>query len=65
VRNLAEKMLTYALGRGIERYDRPAIDKIMKETAADGYRFSSLVLAVAKSVPFDKQRAESTVVAAQ
>jgi mono/diheme cytochrome c family protein len=65
VRNLAEKMLTYALGRGIERYDRPAIDKIMKETAASGYRFSSLVLAVAKSVPFDKQRAETTVLAAQ
>ena len=63
VRNLSEKMLTYALGRGIEPYDRPAIDLIMKETAAGGYRFSSLVTAVAKSVPFDRQRAETAPLA--
>jgi hypothetical protein len=56
-------MLTYALGRGIEPYDRPAVDLIMKETAAGGYRFSSLVTAVVKSVPFDKQRADTTTVA--
>jgi len=57
VRNLSEKMLTYALGRGIEPYDRPAVDRIMEETAAGGYRFSSLVTAVIKSLPFEYQRA--------
>jgi hypothetical protein len=63
IRNLSEKMLTYSIGRGTERYDRPAIDKIMSQTAEGGYRFSSLVLAVVKSVPFDEQRAESPAVA--
>jgi len=65
IRNLSEKMLTYALGRGIERFDRPAIDQIMKQTAGSGYRFSALVLAVVQSVPFEKQRAETTTVAAR
>jgi len=60
VRNMAEKMLTYGLGRGIEPYDRPAVDRIMNETATGGYRFSSLVAAVIKSVPFEDQRADAT-----
>jgi hypothetical protein len=63
IRNLSEKMLTYALGRGIEAYDRPAIDQIMRETAAGGYRFSSLVGAVVRSVPFEKQRAGTATLA--
>ena len=61
IRNLAEKMLIYSLGRGIERTDRPAVDQIMKEVAASGYRFSALVGAVVKSVPFDRQRTENAV----
>ena len=63
IRNLSEKMLMYALGRGIEPYDRPAIDQIMRETAAGGYRFSSLVGAVVRSVPFEKQRAGTAMLA--
>ena len=59
VTTVAEKLLTYALGRGIEHYDRPAIRAIVREAAADGYRWSSLVLGVARSLPFQMRRAES------
>ncbi len=59
LRNLAEKMLIYSLGRGVERSDRPAIDRIVQEMTAGQFRFSALVLAVAKSVPFDQQRTEA------
>jgi len=45
-RCLTEKMLTYALGRGLERADRRDVDRIMARLARDGYRFSTLVLAV-------------------
>ena len=51
-RGLAEKLLTYALGRGLEYYDRCAVDAICAATAAGDDRFSSLVLAIAKSEPF-------------
>ena len=52
VRNLTEKMLTYALGRGLESYDAPAVNRIIKELASNQYRFSSLVLGIVKSEPF-------------
>jgi hypothetical protein len=55
-RCLAEKMLTYALGRGLESYDRCAVDDICAEAARNGSRFSSLVLAVVKSEPFQKRK---------
>ena len=51
-RCLAEKMLTYALGRGLERADRRAVDRIVARLARDGYRFSALVLAIVESAPF-------------
>jgi mono/diheme cytochrome c family protein len=51
-RCLAEKLLTYALGRGMEYYDRCAVDKIVNVTAADKYRFHTLVKAIATSRPF-------------
>jgi hypothetical protein len=57
---LAEKLLTYALGRGTESYDRPAIDQIVKKTADRGHRFSSLVLAVAESYPFQMRRGDES-----
>jgi hypothetical protein len=53
---LAERMLTYALGRGTEYYDRPALDEIARRTEADGDRFAALILAVAESFPFQNQR---------
>ena len=52
VRCLSEKMLTYALGRGLERYDRRAVDKIVEAVAKDDYRFSSLISEIIKSDPF-------------
>ena len=52
VRNVTEKLLTYSLGRGLERFDRPTVDAISRQVAADGYKFSSLVLAVVNSTPF-------------
>jgi hypothetical protein len=50
--NVAGKLLTYATGRGAEYYDAPAIRKVVREAAPDGYRWSTLILDIAKSVPF-------------
>jgi hypothetical protein len=55
-RCLAEKMLTFALGRGVEAYDRCAIDRIVKEIESKEYRFSALVLGVVTSEAFLKRR---------
>jgi hypothetical protein len=55
-RCLSEKMLTYALGRGLERADRRHVDRIVARLARDGYRFSALVLAVVESEPFRNAR---------
>jgi hypothetical protein len=51
-RCLAEKMLTYAIGRGLDRSDRAAVDRIVARLARDDYRFSAMVLAVVESRPF-------------
>jgi hypothetical protein len=59
VRNVTEKMLTYSLGRGLERYDRPAVEAIGKQVVANEYRFSALVLAVVKSRPFQMRDADA------
>jgi len=56
VRCLSEKMLTYALGRGVEYYDQCAVDDITKRLAAQDYRFSTLVIAILNSDPFQKRR---------
>jgi hypothetical protein len=58
-RCLAEKMLTYALGRGVEHYDRPAIDGIAAALARNDYRFSTLVTEIARSFPFRMRRGKS------
>ena len=57
VRTVAARMLTYALGRGLEAHDRPAVRRIVREAAPD-YRWSSLVLGIAQSVPFTMRRSE-------
>ncbi len=54
---LTEKMMTYALGRGLEYYDAPAVRRIVRDAAADDYRFSSLILGVVQSAPFQMRRA--------
>ena len=52
VRTVTEKLLAYAVGRGIESFDMPAIRKIARESAASDHRWSSLVLGVVRSTPF-------------
>ena len=52
LRNVAEKLLTYALGRGVEYYDMPVVRSIVREAAADEYRFVPLIMGVVKSMPF-------------
>ena len=52
VGTLTSKLLTYALGRGVEAYDMPAIRNIMREAEAGDYRWSSIILGIAKSTPF-------------
>ena len=55
-RHVAEKMLTYALGRGVEYYDKRAVDRIVSEAAKDDYRLSRLVIAITQSEPFRLRR---------
>lgn len=57
-RALAGKLLTYALGRGLERYDREAVDSIAEATRRDGYRFGAMVRAIVQSMPFRMRRGE-------
>jgi hypothetical protein len=52
VATLTEKLLTYALGRGVEYYDAPAIRKIKREAASSNYSWLSLTMGVVKSIPF-------------
>jgi hypothetical protein len=52
VRTLAEKLLTFALGRGVEHYDAPAIRKIVRSAREDDFRFSSLMVGIVNSTPF-------------
>jgi hypothetical protein len=59
VRAVTGKMLTYAIGRGLESYDAPAIRGIVRAAAADDYRWSSTILALVKSAPFRMRRAAS------
>jgi hypothetical protein len=54
-RTLTEKLMTYAIGRGIEYYDRCAIDKILSETSKNDYRFKDLLLAIITSDPFQRK----------
>jgi hypothetical protein len=57
VTTVTEKLLTYALGRGLEFYDMPAVRQIVREARPGGYKFQTIVLGVAKSYPFLMRRA--------
>jgi len=59
VRTVTEKLLTYALGRGVEHYDMPAVRKIVRESASSDYRFQSVVLGIVNSYPFRMRKAAS------
>ena len=52
VRTLTEKLLSYALGRGIEHFDLPTVRQITRDAAPTGHRWSALVLGIVKSTPF-------------
>ena len=56
---MAEKLLTYALGRNLESYDMPAVRAIVRGAEADGHRFSSLVLGIVQSTPFQMRMPRS------
>ncbi len=65
VQTMAERLLTYALGRGVEYYDMPVVRSIVKEAAANDNHFSALVMGVVQSKPFQmNQRAEQAVTTA-
>ncbi len=59
VETVTEKLLTYALGRGLEYYDRPFIRAVTRDAAADDHRWSSLILGIVDSTPFRMRRAEA------
>lgn len=58
VRTMTEKMLIYALGRGLDARDMPSVRAIMREAAPRDYRFSSLVLGIVHSTPFTMRVAQ-------
>ncbi|MGI8992393.1 MAG: DUF1592 domain-containing protein [Bryobacteraceae bacterium] len=58
---LTEKLLTYALGRGLEHYDKPALKTISSHLAQNDYRFSTLVLEIVKSLPFQMRRGDRAI----
>jgi hypothetical protein len=59
---LTEKLMTYALGRGIEAYDMPAVRAVVREAADHEYRFTSIIVSIVNSVPFQMRRsAEASV----
>jgi hypothetical protein len=58
VTTMTEKLLTYALGRGIEPYDMPAVRRVVHGAAPGDYKFSALILGIVKSEPFRMNTAE-------
>jgi hypothetical protein len=61
-RALTSKLLTYALGRGLERYDTKTVKAIADRLPAQQYRFSALVLEIVKSLPFQSRRPSHDVI---
>jgi hypothetical protein len=56
VETFTEQLLTYALGRGVEEYDRPVLRQILREAHSEDYRWSSIILGIINSAPFQKRR---------
>ena len=59
VGTVTEKLLTYALGRGMEHYDAPTVRKIVRRAAGEDYRWSSIILGIVNSAPFQMRRSDS------
>jgi hypothetical protein len=60
VQTLTEKLMTYALGRGLQHYDMPVVRAIVRDARAKNYSFNAVVLGIVRSVPF-QMRAGSEV----
>jgi mono/diheme cytochrome c family protein len=58
VRTVTEKMLTYALGRGVDYFDQPTVRQLVRDVARDDNRWSSLVVGIVRSMPFQMRAAE-------
>lgn len=58
VATLTEKLMVYALGRGLEYYDQPAVRTVTRESRLHDYRFSSVILGIVQSLPFQMRRRE-------
>jgi hypothetical protein len=56
VETFTERLMTYALGRGVEEYDHPALRKITREAASENQRWSSIILGIVNSAPFQMRR---------
>lgn len=63
-RTVVEKLLVYALGRGLEPYDEPVVRQILRETEANDFRWSSILLGVVESAPFQMRSATGSEAAA-
>jgi hypothetical protein len=57
VTTLTEKLMTYALGRGVEYYDMPAVRTVVRDAEAANHRWSALILGIVRSVPFQMRSA--------
>jgi hypothetical protein len=59
VRTLTDKLMTYGLGRGVEHKDKPLVRGVVRDAAAQNYRFSSIVLGIVKSAAFQMKKAQT------
>jgi hypothetical protein len=64
-RCVTEKMLTYALGRGVESFDRLTVQDLVRQTAAHDYKMQSLIIGIVHSVPFQQRRGEAKPIVAK
>ena len=64
-RNLIEKLLTYASGRGLESYDRPTVDQLLRNLERNDYRFKPLIYSIVESLPFQYRRKEEITASTQ
>jgi hypothetical protein len=65
VRTFAEKLMTYALGRGLEYYDQPAVRKVLRDAVLSDSRWSSIVVGIVNSTPFQMRTAREADAHAQ
>jgi hypothetical protein len=63
VRTVTERLLTYGLGRGVEYYDMPVVRSVVRQAARDNYRFSSLIIGIVESSPFQMKSKTASAVA--